>query len=74
MTDRSVLRTVYVGFLTTIAVLAAIALGGRFAVLAVTAIFALGITSSILAMSMQTRLMDASPKARRWGPRCRTRR
>jgi MFS transporter, DHA1 family, inner membrane transport protein len=63
LADRSVLRTVYLGFASTIAVLVVIALTGGSAVLAVTAIVALGISSQILGLALQTRLMDLSPTA-----------
>ena len=63
LADRSVLRTVYLGFGSTIAVLVVIALGGRHVALAVLAIVALGISSQILGLALQTRLMDLSPAA-----------
>ncbi len=63
LAGRSVLRTVYLGFASTIAVLVVIALTGGNAVLAIAAIVALGISSQILGLSLQTRLMDLSPTA-----------
>jgi len=63
LADRSVLRTVYLGFASTIAVLVVIALTGGNILLAVTAIIALGVSSQILGLSLQTRLMDLSPAA-----------
>lgn len=63
LADRSVLRTVYLGFVATIAVLVAIAISARVPVLAVLAIVALGVSSQILGLSLQTRLMDVSPAA-----------
>jgi len=63
LADRSVLRTVYLGFASTIAVLVVIALTGGNAVLAITSIVALGISSQILGLALQTRLMDLSPTA-----------
>ncbi|WNB87526.1 MFS transporter [Cellulomonas sp. ATA003] len=63
MADRSVLRTVYVGFLSTAATLALVALTGGQPVLAIASLVALGITSQVLAIALQTRLMDVSPAA-----------
>ena len=63
LADRSVLRTVHLGFFATIAVLVAIAVSARVPVLAVVAIVALGVSSQILGLSLQTRLMDVSPAA-----------
>ena len=63
LADRSVLRTVYLGFASTIAVLVVIALTGGNALLAVASIVALGISSQILGLALQTRLMDLSPTA-----------
>ena len=63
LADRSVLRTVYLGFATTIVVLVAIAVTARVPALAIAAIVALGVSSQILGLSLQTRLMDVSPAA-----------
>ncbi|MCR6494066.1 MFS transporter [Cellulomonas sp. P24] len=63
LADRSVLRTVYLGFATTIVVLVAIAVTARIPALAIAAIVALGVSSQILGLSLQTRLMDVSPAA-----------
>jgi len=63
LADRSVLRTVHLGFVTTIAVLVLVAVTARVPVLAVVAIVALGVSSQILGLSLQTRLMDVSPAA-----------
>ena len=46
-----------------VAVLVAIAISARVPVLAVLAIVALGVSSQILGLSLQTRLMDVSPAA-----------
>jgi MFS transporter, DHA1 family, inner membrane transport protein len=63
LADRSVLRTVYLGFATTILVLVVIAVTASVPVLAVLAIVGLGVSSQILGLSLQTRLMDVSPAA-----------
>ena len=63
LADRSVLGTVVAGMVATIAVLVVIALVGRHPVPAVTAIVLLGVTSQVLGLSLQTRLMDLSPDA-----------
>ena len=63
LADRSVLGTVVGGMVATIVVLVAIALVGRYPVAAVTAIVLLGVTSQVLGLSLQTRLMDVAPLA-----------
>lgn len=63
LADRSVLGTVVLGMVSTIVVLVAIALVGREPVPAVVAIVLLGVTSQVLGLSLQTRLMDVSPAA-----------
>ncbi|WP_258723721.1 MFS transporter [Cellulomonas sp. NS3] len=63
LADRAVLRTVLVGFVSTGVVLCALGLTGRSPVLAVASIVALGVSSQILGISLQTRLMDVSPAA-----------
>ncbi len=63
LADRDVLRTVLIGFASTIVALVAIALVGRYAVPAVLAIVVLGITSQVLGLALQTRLMDLAPAA-----------
>jgi DHA1 family inner membrane transport protein len=63
LADRSVLGTVIGGMVATIVVLVAIALVGASPVPAVLALVALGVTSQILGLSLQTRLMDVSPAA-----------
>jgi MFS transporter, DHA1 family, inner membrane transport protein len=63
LVDRSVMKTVYAGFIATTVVLVLIALTGRYAVPAVASIVALGIASQVLNIALQSRLMDASPNA-----------
>ena len=63
LADRSVLRTVHVGFAGTAVSLALVALTGRTPVLAVVSVVALGVTSQVLGLALQTRLMDVSPAA-----------
>ncbi|GEL96210.1 MFS transporter [Cellulomonas composti] len=63
LADRSVLGTLIGGLVATIVVLVVIALVGPYAVPAVAAIVTLGVTSQVLGLSMQTRLMDVSPAA-----------
>lgn len=63
LADRSVIRTVLVGFASTIAVLVVVALVGQWVVPAVAAIVGLGVTSQVLGLSLQAWLMDLSPDA-----------
>jgi MFS transporter, DHA1 family, inner membrane transport protein len=63
LADRSVIRTVLLGFGTTIVALVAIALLGGWLVPAVLSIVALGVTSQILGLALQSYLMDLSPAA-----------
>ncbi|WP_315098278.1 MFS transporter [uncultured Cellulomonas sp.] len=63
LADRSVLGTVVGGMVATIVVLVAIALVGASPVPAVLALVLLGVTSQVLGLSLQTRLMDVSPAA-----------
>jgi DHA1 family inner membrane transport protein len=63
LADRSVIRTVLLGFASTIVVLVLIALVGQWLVPAVLAIVGLGITSQILGLAFQSYLMDLSPDA-----------
>jgi DHA1 family inner membrane transport protein len=63
LADRSVMRTVTIGMVSTILVLVAIALVGPFPLPAVIALVLLGVSSQILGLSLQTRLMDVSPAA-----------
>lgn len=63
LADRSVMGTVIGGMVATIVVLVAIALVGSYPVPAVLALVMLGVTSQVLGLSLQTRLMDVSPAA-----------
>ncbi|GEK19498.1 MFS transporter [Cellulomonas xylanilytica] len=63
LADRSVLGTVIGSMVATIVVLVAIALVGAYPVPAVLALVLLGVTSQVLGLSLQTRLMDVSPAA-----------
>nr|WP_233565901.1 MFS transporter [Cellulomonas sp. PhB143] len=63
LADRHVMRTVYLGLVATLAVLVLFALTGQHAVPAVAALFLLGLTSQVLGLSLQARLMDLSPDA-----------
>ncbi|WP_454729549.1 MFS transporter [Cellulosimicrobium protaetiae] len=63
LADRSVMRTVYLGFVSTGVTLALFALTGHHPVPAVLSLFLLGVTSQVLGLSLQTRLMDLSPAA-----------
>lgn len=67
LADRDVLRTVVGGFVATAVVLVAIGLLGHLPVPAVVTLFLLGVTSQVLGLSMQTRLMDLSPAAQSLG-------
>ena len=63
LADRSVLGTVIGSMVATIVVLVVIALVGSYPVPAVLALVLLGVTSQVLGLSLQTRLMDVSPAA-----------
>ncbi|GCE77663.1 MFS transporter [Cellulomonas biazotea] len=63
LADRSVLGTVVGGMVATIVVLVVIALVGAWPVPAVLSIVLLGVTSQVLGLALQTRLMDVSPAA-----------
>src|SRR4029079_11416689 len=63
LADRSVMRTLVIGMVATIAVLVAIAIVGPYPIPAVLALVLLGVSSQILGLSLQTRLMDVSPAA-----------
>jgi len=63
LADRSVLGTVIGSMVATIVVLVSIALVGAYPVPAVLALVLLGVTSQVLGLSLQTRLMDVSPAA-----------
>ncbi|GAB2476039.1 MFS transporter [Xylanimonas ulmi] len=67
LADRNVLRTVIGGFVATGATLVLFALVGRWAAPAIGALFLLGVTSQVLGLSMQTRLMELSPRAQSLG-------
>ena len=57
------LRAVVIGFATTAASLVLFALTGGWVVPALASLFLLGVTSQILGLAFQTRLMDLSPGA-----------
>lgn len=63
LADKNVLRTLWIGFGSTAAALVAFALTGQSVVPAVASLFLLGVTSQILGLALQTRLMDLSPGA-----------
>lgn len=63
LADGSVMRTLYLGFGSTAGVLVVIALTGGHLVLAVASLVGLGISSQILGLALQSRLMDLSPAA-----------
>jgi MFS transporter, DHA1 family, inner membrane transport protein len=63
MADRSVLATALAGFALTALVLLGLALAANRAWAAVLGIFALGVVTQTLAISLQSRLMDLSPRA-----------
>lgn len=63
LADRTVLGTVIGSMVASSVVLVAIALVGAYPVPAVLAIVMLGVTSQVLGLSLQTRLMDVSPSA-----------
>ena len=63
LADRSVMRTVYLGFVSTGVTLALFALTGHHPVPGVLSLFLLGVTSQVLGLALQTRLMDLSPAA-----------
>lgn len=63
MADWSVVRTAVFGFLATAAVLAVLGLTAGTAGLAIAGLFALGLVSSVLGLSLQAHLMDQSPRA-----------
>ena len=63
LTDRSVPRTVLLGFGTTIVALVLVAAVAQWVVPGVLAIVALGVTSQVLGLALQSWLMDLSPEA-----------
>ncbi|WP_402469208.1 MFS transporter [Isoptericola aurantiacus] len=67
LADRSVLGTVVGGFVATGASLVLFALTAGSVVGAVAGLFLLGVTSQVLGLAMQTRLMDLSPRAESLG-------
>ncbi|WP_425956613.1 MFS transporter [Xylanimonas sp. McL0601] len=67
LADRNVLGTMIGGFVATGAALLLFALVGHWVVPAIAALFLLGVTSQVLGLSMQTRLMDLSPHAQSLG-------
>ncbi|WP_298457208.1 MFS transporter [uncultured Cellulomonas sp.] len=63
MADRSVVRSVYAGFVGTAVALVLVALTGGNPVLGIASVVLLGVTSQVLGLALQTRLMDVSPSA-----------
>lgn len=63
LTDNGVLRTVFLGLISTILTLVLLGLTGHNSVALVIWMFGLGVTSQILGLSLQARLMDLSPAA-----------
>jgi DHA1 family inner membrane transport protein len=63
LADRGVLRAVLIGFVTTTAALVLFALTGAAPVPALVSLFLIGVTSQVLAIAFQTRLMDLAPGA-----------
>ncbi|GEL48608.1 putative permease of the major facilitator superfamily protein [Cellulomonas hominis] len=63
LADRSVPRTVLLGFATTIVALVLIAVVAQWVVPGVLAVVALGVTSQVLGIALQSWLMDLSPQA-----------
>ncbi|ACZ31243.1 major facilitator superfamily MFS_1 [Xylanimonas cellulosilytica DSM 15894] len=67
LADRHVLRTMIGGFVATGLALVLFAVVGHWVVPAVVALFLLGVTSQVLGLATQTRLMDLSPRAQSLG-------
>ena len=63
LADRSVARTVLLGFATTIVALVLIAVLAQWVVPGVLAIMLLGVTTQVLGLALQSWLMDLSPSA-----------
>lgn len=63
LADRGVLRAVLIGFVATAASLVLFALTGQWVVPALVSLFLLGVTSQMLGLAFQTRLMDLAPGA-----------
>jgi DHA1 family inner membrane transport protein len=67
LVDRNVLRTVVGAFVATAASLVLFALVGTSPLPAVAGLFLIAVTSQVLGLAMQTRLMDLSPRAQSLG-------
>jgi len=67
LVDRNVLRTVIGAFVATALSLVLFALVGTSPAPAVVGLFLLAVTSQVLGLAMQTRLMDLSPRAQSLG-------
>jgi DHA1 family inner membrane transport protein len=63
LADRGVLRAVVIGFVATAVSLVLFALTGEWVVPALASLFLLGVTSQMLGLAFQTRLMDLAPGA-----------
>ncbi|WP_125777001.1 MFS transporter [Antribacter gilvus] len=63
LADLGVLRAVVIGFVSTTASLVLFGLTGHLVVPALVSLFLLGVTSQMLGLAFQTRLMDLSPGA-----------
>ena len=63
LVDRGVLRTVVLGFVSTLLALVLLGATGSAPVMLVVGLVALGVTSQVLGLAMQARLMDLSPLA-----------
>ncbi|WP_307844000.1 MFS transporter [Sanguibacter suaedae] len=63
LVDLDVMRAVYIGYVSTALSLVVLALVGESPVPAVLALVALGVTSQVLGIALQARLMDLSPAA-----------
>ncbi|NKX93043.1 MFS transporter [Sanguibacter hominis ATCC BAA-789] len=63
LVDRGVLRTVVLGFVSTLLALVVLGATGSAPVMLVVGLVALGVTSQVLGLAMQARLMDLSPLA-----------
>lgn len=63
LADRSVIRTVLIGFAGTIVALVLIGLLGSWLIPGVLAVVLLGVTSQVLGLALQSWLMDLSPAA-----------
>lgn len=63
LVDRGVLRTVVLGLVSTLLALVLLGATGASPVMLVVGLVALGVTSQVLGLAMQARLMDLSPLA-----------